>query len=106
MTCLGCGTTFSAVQPYARWCSKRCYDHHRRWPARRARILAAIARRPRCIICDAQIRYGENGVRYDATTCGARACAVRRNHWYGPITGGKADHRRIARESMRRRRAA
>ena len=106
--CIGCGSAFEAKHPYARWCSKRCYDFHRYWPVRRERILAAIALRPRCVICSAPIRYGQNGVRYDSTTCGNRACAVRRNHWLGASVQveRKRRHREISRESMRRRRAA
>lgn len=103
--CLGCATEFTAKHAQARWCGKACYDHHRRWPARRERILAAVARRPRCVICDAPIRYGDKGVSYRSTTCGNRACAVRRNHWYGPITGGIAD-KRLRNRLRDRRRAA
>ena len=108
-TCLGCTASMEGRRPYGRWCSKSCYDQARREPARQARVLAAVALRPRCMICNAPIRYGQSGVRYDATTCGDRACAVRRSHWFGP--GDPAKRRRIyqrelSREWMRRRRAA
>ena len=107
MSCVFCGKRLTGRQ--SRWCSQACRDHVRRDPARWERVLAAIARRPRCIICDAPIHYGRPGTRYDATTCGKRVCAVRRFDWYGPADPAlrrREGHRRISRESMRRRRAA
>lgn len=104
-----CGTSLEGHHSYARSCSKRCCDKARRDPIRRARILAAVAIRPRCMICDAPIRYGQSGIRYSDTTCGDRACVVRRNHWYGPA-GTRARrqlcHREVSREWMQRKRAA
>jgi hypothetical protein len=99
-----CGVSLEGHHSYARWCSKRCYDEARRGPSRQARILAAVLRRPRCVICDGPIRYGQPGIRYSDTTCGDRVCVVRRNHWYGPA-GTRArrqlSHREVSRHWMR-----
>jgi len=95
--CQGCEKPFQPKKhDYARWCSKRCFDFHRHWPERRQRILAAIERRPRCIICDAPIRYGEPGVRYSATTCGDTDCARKRWRWYGPNNRTDRRNRQMA----------
>ena len=114
MNCTHCGRFHTRTirslpaRPFSAFCSKYCYDHHKRDAATRARVLAAIALRPRCIICDAPINYGKPGVRYDSTTCGG-TCAIRRWGWYGPANARarhREYHRVIARESMRRKRAA
>ena len=88
MTC-PCG---APARPGGRFC---CTDHYQRayrlahpyrvqaW--RRAEQRKAQARRPRCVVCFAPIRYGANGVRHDSRTCGRRSCALTAWRWFGPM---------------------
>jgi hypothetical protein len=77
------------------------------WARRRASQQAqAQVKRPRCVVCDNPINYGEYGVRLDARTCGKRMCAVNAYRWFGPmkkrrkaasgLAGTPASHRSVA----------
>jgi len=64
-----------------KWCSKACWTIHARETGRTERVLKAIARRPRCMICGNPIQYGKPGVKYSQTTC-SEPCYVKRRSWF------------------------
>ena len=86
------------------FCGDTCRQRLRRKELRRKRMLAAIALRPRCMICDAPIRYGEYGVRYDSTTCGNLRCAAAKRDWFGGRRGTTREEVRA--QQLRRMRSA
>jgi hypothetical protein len=79
-TCRRCGADITHLRDRRdrQWCSKQCLIYFSREEKRRI----AIKRRPRCMICDAPIRYGHSGVNLKARTCGRPDCVVKLYNWF------------------------
>ena len=77
-TCGACGRDISHKRPQAKWCDAACAN--KGWHLKRRRKAQDL--RPRCLIGMAPIRYGRNGTRLDARTCGKRECAWRAYNWF------------------------
>jgi hypothetical protein len=81
-----CKRSIDHKRPQARWCDARCANTG--WHL--ARREAARNRRARCIVCGDPIRYGANGVRLTARTCGKTFCRAAAYRWFGKMTRRRA----------------